>query len=413
MMVNTELNQELVRVIKGINMLSRVKEDIKDKLELKIKSEKVDKVFNEEIEVSELNQDEQYHFLKVIFEFAKDEKFNPVLIEEANNINDTNANNNEENDEDKPKKDDIPELYYDFELKSKFANKYPSNTKRVIMALFRRTAQIEKGKAKDLCNFNIEELSLVFKSLKAKSLRSLQNTISTVERYVEFAEKQGKTDYKINYAKAFNSKKKIESLINKDAVDNMIFERDELMEMALNTDNAQDGVILGLLFDGVSHKNEFEELVELTIDDCELDEKKINLKGRQEPIDISHETKMLIQDAYDQEKYLSITGETARKYKIAEGKNILRGLRGKAKVKSQIINQRILRIKEIFGYEYLNATSVSYSGQVDYAKRLIEIEGKSIDETIPMVLKKFGLSDNSSSHFYLKTRIEKYLDLNK
>ena len=47
------------------------------------------------------------------------------------------------------------------------------------------------------------------------------------------------------------------------------------------------------------------------------------------------------------------------------------------KLKVQIINQRILRIKQKWGYEYLNATTITYSGQIHYAKKLL-------DEKIPM-----------------------------
>lgn len=46
--------------------------------------------------------------------------------------------------------------------------------------------------------------------------------------------------------------------------ENMMFDKDEIMDMAMSADNAQDGVILVLLFDGVSHKNEFDELINLT-----------------------------------------------------------------------------------------------------------------------------------------------------
>ena len=89
---------------------------------------------------------------------------------------------------------------------------------------------------------------------------------------------------------------------------------------------------------------------------------EIILEDRNVPI--STETAILVRRALDEDKYVSITGEKARKYKIAEGDNVLRGLRGKNKVKGQIISQRLLRIADTFEYPYLNATTVSYSGQL-------------------------------------------------
>ena len=181
------------------------------------------------------------------------------------------------------------------------------------------------------------------------------------------------------------------------------------MEMALGSDNAQDGVLLGLLFDGVSHKNEFEELITLTEDQIDFTNRLIKLDGRIIPI--SPETTKLIEGALDQDrKYISTIGNSIRNYKIAEGNNVLRGLRGKNIVKAQIISQRILRIAELNNFEYLNATTISYSGQLHYAKHLMENDNNSMETSIDKVLHRFGIPINTSSQFYLKGRIEKYLE---
>ncbi|HDX9580273.1 TPA: hypothetical protein ROX88_003906 [Bacillus pseudomycoides] len=124
---------------------------------------------------------------------------------------------------------------------------------------------------------------------------------------------------------------------------------------------------------------------------------------------MSIETSILVRRALEEDTYVSIKGETSRRYKIAEGINVLRGLRGKAKVKGQIISQRILRIAEIFEYPYLNATTVSYSGQLYYAIKLIN-DGKSIDDAVPIVIKRFGMNDNPSSRLYLKTRVGDFMN---
>ena len=100
----------------------------------------------------------------------------------------------------------------------------------------------------------------------------------------------------------------------------------------MHSDNAQDGVILGLLFDGLSHRNEFEELTNLTKDQVDFDNCEIELEDRVIPI--SHQTRTLIRHALDQDrKYVSINGETVRNYNIAKGNNIIRGVRNKSKVK--------------------------------------------------------------------------------
>ena len=54
--------------------------------------------------------------------------------------------------------DQLPTYYYDFDIKSKFAQTYPSkSTSRVVMALFRNTEKFETLYGKDLYDFNYEE----------------------------------------------------------------------------------------------------------------------------------------------------------------------------------------------------------------------------------------------------------------
>jgi integrase len=420
--IREEVKKELKNVVKGICLIPSVKKMIVSDLSKEIDLQKVEDIFNGKQDVEILEPKEAFHFFKVIFAFTKDEKFNPVslgILEEKKEEEIlTTLEASGERPKTKPKKDDVPKYYYDYEFKNKFiiASKYKPTTARVVRALFRHTAKFEKAYAKDLYEFDIKELEEVLKSLKAKTIRSLQNSISTIEQYIDFAIKEKRLEYEINYATLFNSKEKIEKLLDKEAEENMIFNKDEIMRMALDAENAQDGVILGLIFDGVSHKNEFEELINLTEDDVDFDNQEIKIVKDGEVdrvIPMSTETAILVRQALKDDTYVSVNGEKVRKYKVAEGKNILRGLRGKIKVQAQIISARIARMAEFFGYEYLNATTVSYSGQLHYAKQLLD-EGYTMDETIDKVLHRFGIPINSSSQFYLKNRIEKYLDvLNK
>jgi hypothetical protein len=423
--VTKEAKGKLPTVIDTINALESVRNYIKSELLSKdISEDKIESILNKEETIDILTAKEKFRFLKVMYNYSMgDETLNPkkMLIEVSTN-NDTKTktkkkstkakDNDEEN---KPKYDDIPELYYNYNHKLAYASEFPAETKRVIMALFRRARYMEEKIGKDLCNFNIKELNEFFKSLHATTVRSLQNSTSRVEKYVEWAQRpenrEGLTSLKVNYATAFNTKEKLETLIDKDKENRMIIPKEELLSRAMDADNPQDGVIIALLTDGVSHKNEFEELIELTIDDVDRTNNVINFSDRKVPI--SHETSILIRDAYRQEKYISFSedGESSRKYKIADGINILRGLRGKAKVKAQIIHQRLMRLRDNYGTKgdnkYFNATTISYSGQVHRVNELIG-EGYSIDKAVEQTLVQFAVPVNDTSKFYLKERVEKY-----
>lgn len=135
----------------------------------------------------------------------------------------------------------------------------------------------------------------------------------------------------------FDKEELFETFMSEDI---FVFDKESIFEMAMYADNAQDGAILGLIFDGLSPRNAYEELIKLTIDDCNLYEQNINLNTRENFIPISAETMTLIKSAYEQEKYTSINGEKVRNYKIAEGNHVLRGIRSNKKIKRRDIKDR-------------------------------------------------------------------------
>ncbi len=142
-----------------------------------------------------------------------------------------------------------------------------------------------------------------------------------------------------------------------------LFDKEEIMAMAQDADNAQDGVIVALLFDGISHKDDFKELINLKEQDINFEEGIIRLKDRGIPI--SHETKILVQDALDQNRpYISIKGDTSCTFKIAEGDNVLRGFVEEVLVTGDTIKERIQNIAEKFGYDHLSANTIFISGQM-------------------------------------------------
>lgn len=388
MKIKVSVQEELIDLIKGINTVSSIKNDLLSKIDGEESRLSIEKVLNGE-DVSSLSDDDKLKFMEMMFYFSRSDSFKPenaLVSDDGSSIG----------------RDKISSLYYNFNLKNSFASKYKESTRLTIMALFRKTEKIEKRLNKDLSNFTIIEYEEVLYSLKAKTIRSLQNYISTIEVYIGFA--NSNSDYINNFSKVFNNGKRISRYIDKEAEENMIFNRDEIMGMAMDADNAQDGVIIGLLFDGLSHKDGFEELIELTSD--AIDGSIITLHNRE--VEISEDTKILTKHALRDDTYYSISGDKLRKYKLGESKHVLRGVRGAIKVKSQIISQRIGRISEHFGQKFLNATNISYSGQIHYAKGLLDA-GCDMDQTIDSVIKRFGLTDVDATKYYLKKRIEKYL----
>ena len=232
---------------------------------------------------------------------------------------------------------------YNRDFKNSFLLNYSNNheTVRVTRELFKHTYKFEDELKKDLYDFTFEEAEKVLSSLSAGTIESLQNLKSKISRYLDFSIEQGVSSIGINYYKTLRKKADLDKYLDKEKELTSEFDRDEIISMAMGADNAQDGVILGLLFDGVSHKNEFEELINLSIHDIHnIDEvdrsmtlRSVNKEGVtiEKTIPISYETAVLVKVALDQDvKYKSIDeeGKSVRQHKIAEGDNVLRGLRG-------------------------------------------------------------------------------------
>lgn len=311
------------------------------------------------------------------------------------------------------------EKIYNRDFKKVFLSKnYRSNEKTAdfVRKLFKVTYKLEAQWDKDLHDFTFEEAEEVLVSFGAGTKDSLRNIKSKLSVYLDFSIEQGVSINKDNYFKNLSEKNSTDKYLDKSKEFSSIFDSDEVMAMAMGADNPQDGVILGLLFDGINIRNEFEELTNLNI--CNIDMEKMVITVNERTFPMSAETSILVKEALDQDmKYTSASTDadsavkTVRNYKIAEGDNVLRGLRGKNTVKGQIISQRILRIAEINDHEYLNATAISYSGQLHYANKLIKEEGCSLEDTIEKVLERFAIPSNTSSRFYLRTRIERYLQM--
>ncbi|WP_168898305.1 phage integrase family protein [Bacillus sp. ISTL8] len=392
--ISDKLRQELDGLFDAINhpMLKESRNHFETKLSKIVDSNKVKSILDKEETIDILDKDEAIAFFESLRIHFKKNEFSSDNIKFAEDVTDTKKG------------------LYNEDFKEEYLSKYKDNTRRVKRIIFEKSRTLELTYGKDLYDFNFEQLEEVLRSLKASTVRSLQNSVATIAQYTKFAIKNKKKSDKINYIDGF-TKDKIEEYLDKEREENMIFPKEEIMSIATEAENPQDGVILALIFDGVSNKNEFEELINLSEDDIDFDEKVIKLEDREVPM--SEDTCELVKDAIHEPKYSSTSGDRVREYKLAESEFVLRGLRNNKQIKWQNISQRIIRLSEQFGWEKtLTATNVAYSGQLYMAEELMN-NGMDIDEAISVIIKRFGINDNPSAQFYLRERIEKYLKLNK
>lgn len=386
-------------VIIAMNMVDSIREKQKRKLTEKVNINTVNEIFKNPECIISLDDKDLKELLELVYNFTGDTKLSPSQLFSEGNSKTTYTR------------------FYNSEFKEEFLKSLNATNNQSVenyKIIFTRTAKFEKAKNKDVYEMNPDEVEEILYSLEAISLRSIQNYISKLKVYVDYAIEKRKT--KINEMLRFSRAKEVEKYIDKEAQDNMIFEMDELMEMAEYADNRQDGAIIALVAEGLSYKDKYAELVELTSDDVDVVNKVINLPERIEgdrkvearSIKVSDKTIEIVNGALAEEEYYSIKGETSRTYQLANSNHVLRGLRNNAKIKWQNINQRILRFAETYDYELLNLRNISYSGQIYYVNKLMKEDNVDIDTAIEKVLKRFGQPVNTNSHYYLKQRVEHY-----
>lgn len=408
-MINIEkAERSLKEVLKGLKeaeFLESIRNEMMNELEVNIDKDLVTKIFELEEGIDLLNDEQKQLLFRKVYNFSKIEELNPQVIFKTKRKKVGEMFNQE-----------FKEEFLESKLKTE---EYAVSTADTVRILFNKTAKLEKEYNKDIYEMTADELDEAMRSLKAKSVRSLQNYASKIRHYIDFA--VGKGLARENLASRYRTKKDVQDLIDKDFIENMIFDKEEIMEMAEYADNAQDGVIIALTFDGLSYRDKYTELVELTKEMVDFEEGVINLPKRVEgdqviperKVPMSSTTAVLVRDAISNHEYVSVNGKNSRKYKLVQSEHILRGVRkGRGKINWRNINQRILRISEINDEERLNGTNVSYSGQIHYAKTLL-VAGEKIETVVNKVLHRFGIPNNSAQQFYLKKRIEKYIDTEK
>ncbi|MFS0596666.1 GIY-YIG nuclease family protein [Peribacillus frigoritolerans] len=95
---------------------------------------------------------------------------------------------------------------YNREFKNLFWDGYSNDTRRVDEIRFKKAARIEKRLKKDLYDFTFENVEELLYSLNANSKKSIQNHISRLRKYFEFAVEKGLSVNKENHYKSLGKK---------------------------------------------------------------------------------------------------------------------------------------------------------------------------------------------------------------
>ncbi|WP_409178773.1 hypothetical protein [Brevibacillus fortis] len=292
---------------------------------------------------------------------------------------------------------------YNKKLKEEFVSRYPESAHNVYKRIFYYSAAAEKMYGIDLYEFNLNQISEILFSINASSLASVKSAVSIVRAYINWA-----IHHRSNNINPLDI---VDSDWEKQFVDSakkLFFSKNEIDEIISKCKNAQDAVIIALLFEGAGGK-EVSELRNLRPRDVNYDEKSITLtneNGEQRLVKVEDQTIQFVHEASSQQEYYKRNGHvspnarnTKETSELIDTGYVIKPAKTKVvhveQVNTHVIYARLSGISDEDSLNIPNFTvkNIQRSGMVFMAKQILDRDGKFEDrEQYFEICKRFGIN---------------------
>ncbi|OIK13575.1 hypothetical protein BIV60_13860 [Bacillus sp. MUM 116] len=286
---------------------------------------------------------------------------------------------------------------YNEKGKMEYLKTIPEKTRNVYKYALCRSFDTEEVVGKDLYHFTSEEIKDALINADHSTFNSIKLTFNVFEFYIDWAIKTGRVHSNINPARSINNDE-LKSYLNKKKV---LFSKCEIAGMQKKMVNAQDKIILQLLFEGVNGHGH-SEILNLTQSDIDWANCELILKddkyGERKKVKVSEKCINLIKEAIEQTRYQNKNGSSIGnnpELPLIKNNYILRSATTKVqnyyRANKHIIYRRISTIAKFFGYQYLTAKNIEKSGMIAMAVGLYKQRNKLEAEELSMIAFQFGL----------------------
>lgn len=280
---------------------------------------------------------------------------------------------------------------YNSDTKKEFLVEHSEASQKTYKWLFQKSSKMEMIAEQELFNFSFNQIGILMSDYLQP------NTINTARAYGRLI-----SSY-LNWAckKGFN-KENILKKTNTDYFDQYVgtenkiyFSEEEIDEMVNKLVNAQDSVIIRLLFEGIEG-DALSELLNLKINDAAED--TIHVEGRGHRVKVTEKCMSLVNRAIREDTYLLRNGEAKGKKKeaaLVDNNYLIKSAIGKTinleKADKHLVYRRIAMISEYFDYKYLNAKNIRKSGMIKMAKDLYARDGELDKKQLGEIAEQFGI----------------------
>lgn len=286
---------------------------------------------------------------------------------------------------------------YNLEIKNKFLSQYESS-RDSYEYLFKKSYTVEFVLDKDLYQFNLDEIAKIFQLFEPSTKKVARFNGSVVSSYINWAIKEG---YKKNEnpleKKGYNWFDQFVDPHNK-----IHLTEQELIEIEDRLLNAQDSVILRLLFEGI-HGSKFSEILNIQKQHIDYNKKLIQVKDDKKGeriIKVSDRCLQLIKRAFSEEKYWNKNGTAEnekRLYSVLIDNNyLIRSNKTKTLNEDRadyfLIYRRFANIKDVAGYKIFSPNSLKQSGMICMAKDYFFEHGEVPNELLIQIAERYNIS---------------------
>ncbi|WJV20774.1 site-specific integrase [Rossellomorea marisflavi] len=276
----------------------------------------------------------------------------------------------------------IKNRMYNEEIKQKFLDTYENEgSKNTIKYLFYNSYENEVPLDKDLYDFDLSEIRLVIFSSNPKSISVARQKSVFISQYISWAIENNLRKTTINPLQDIRGEW-FEQFVDPDI--KQYISLSNLHEMEQRLVNYQDIAVLRLLFEGV-YGQASSEIRNLKFEDINQSSGEIRLyddKKGERKITVSQSTLDILNKAYDQKIYQNNNGETTRQKEtdLLDNEYVVRPTkRGRViegRVSQTVVMKRIKMISELFDMEDMTPKSITRSGMIYMAYRLLKESGK-------------------------------------
>lgn len=300
------------------------------------------------------------------------------------------------------------EEIYNLDIKKKFLDEYENDKTRSIYSyLFKKSFDLEDLMDIDLYKFNLKQIEKLLKEIDPITINVARSNGRIISAYINWSIKVGIWD-KPNPLKDVGNEW-FGQFVNKEK--KLFLTIEDIISMEKQLENAQDTVILYLIFEGV-YREGLSELLNLKEDDIDFENNALNLEddnGNKRTLKVSNQCIRLIKQAINETEYYGSNGK-GRTVKLVENEFVIRSadtrstIQGKAN--KHLIYRRISTISDYFNLPYLTAKNIQKSGMIKMGKDLLEQHGKLGKDQLYEIAERFAVTPvNQNGYEYYNSTL--------